>query len=138
MRWEIFLSHINFYIAHIVGKHNQVADALSWRPKVNVVSIATHNDLSYMIGEYAIDLDFKDIMSAIAQGKKEEPFNVQDGFILDGNRLCATHSLCDKVMYESHVPPYARHRGIQATLKGVEMYFYWTKMKENIQHYVAK
>ena len=49
---------------------------------MNAVSIATHNDLSSMIDEYAIDLDFKHIMSAVALGKKEEPFNVQDGYLL--------------------------------------------------------
>ena len=55
-------------------KHNQVADALSRRPQVNAVSIATHNDLSHMIDEYATDQDFKDVMSASAMGKNEEPF----------------------------------------------------------------
>ncbi|MCO5557160.1 hypothetical protein L7F22_010719 [Adiantum nelumboides] len=74
MRWANFLSRFNFHIAHIAGKHNQVADALSRRPKVNAVSIATHNDLSSMIDEYAIDSDFKDVISTIALGKKEEPF----------------------------------------------------------------
>ena len=73
-----------------------------------------------MIDEYAIDLDFKDIMLAISLGKKKEPFNVQDGFILFGNRLCVTNSLHGKVMYKSHVLAYARHTGIQASLKGVE------------------
>ncbi|MCO5604146.1 hypothetical protein L7F22_058306 [Adiantum nelumboides] len=88
MRWANFLSRFNFHIAHIAGKHNQVADALSRRPKVNAVSIATHNDLSSMIDEYAIDPDFKDIISAIALGKKEEPFTLEDGYLLHGNRLC--------------------------------------------------
>ena len=41
MRWANFLSQFNFHIAHIAGKHNQVANALSRRPKVNAVSIAT-------------------------------------------------------------------------------------------------
>ena len=138
MRWANFLSQFNFHIAHIAGKHNQVADALSRRPKVNAVSIATHNDLSAMIDEYAIDPDCKDIMSAIALGKKEEPFSVQDGYLLYGNRLCVTHSLHEKVMYESHAPLYAGHRGIQTTLKGIEMYFYWPTMKANIHDYVVK
>ncbi|MCO5548548.1 hypothetical protein L7F22_002008 [Adiantum nelumboides] len=87
MRWANFLSRFNFHIAHIAGKHNQVADALSRRPKVNAVSIATHNDISSMIDEYAIDPDFKDVISAIALGKKEEPFTLEDGYLLHGNRL---------------------------------------------------
>ncbi|MCO5557021.1 hypothetical protein L7F22_010576 [Adiantum nelumboides] len=96
MRWTNFLSRFNFYIAHIAGKHNQVADALSRRPKVNAISLATLNDLSSMIDEYAIDPNFKDVISAIALGKKEEPFTLQDGYLLHGNRLCITHSLHEK------------------------------------------
>ncbi|MCO5581409.1 hypothetical protein L7F22_035293 [Adiantum nelumboides] len=115
-----------------------VANALSRRPKVNAVSIATHNDLSSMIDEYAIDPDFKDVISAIALGKKEEPFTLEDGYLLHGNRLCITHSLREKVMYESHAPPYAGHRGIQSTLRAIETYFYWPTMKRDIPDYVSK
>ncbi|MCO5575079.1 hypothetical protein L7F22_028876 [Adiantum nelumboides] len=135
LRWENFLSRFNF---HIAGKHNQVADALLKRPKVNTVSIATHNDLSSMIDEYAIDSDFKDVISTIALGKKEEPFTLEDGYLLHGNRLCITHSLREKVMYESHAPPYAVHRGIQTTLKAIETYFYWPSMKIDILDYISK
>ncbi|MCO5593344.1 hypothetical protein L7F22_047355 [Adiantum nelumboides] len=115
-----------------------VADALLRWPKVNAVSIATHNDLSSMIDEYAIDPDFKDVISAIALGKKEEPFTLEDGYLLHGNRLCIKHSLREKVMYKSHAPPYAGHRGIQGTLRAIETYFYWPTMKRDILDYVSK
>ena len=92
MRWANFLSQFNFHTAHIADKHNQVADALSKRPQVNTVSIATHNDLSQMINEYAMDQDFKDVMSTIAMGKNEEPFTVKDGYLFYGNRLCVTYA----------------------------------------------
>ncbi|RYA84928.1 hypothetical protein DD594_25470 [Enterobacter cloacae complex sp. 4DZ1-17B1] len=77
-------------------------------------------------------------MLAFALGKKEESFTLQDGYFLDGTRLCVTHSLCENLMYESHAPPYARHRGIQPTLRGGETYFYWPTMKADIQEYVSK
>ena len=51
---------------------------------------------------------------------------------------CVTHSLREKVMFESHAPPYAGHRGIQATLKGIETNLYWPAMKVDIQDYVSK
>ncbi|MCO5567368.1 hypothetical protein L7F22_021058 [Adiantum nelumboides] len=91
-----------------------------------------------MIDEYAIDPDFKDVISAIALGKKEEPFTLQDGYLLHGNRLCITRSRLEKVMFESHAPPYAGHRGIQTTMKAIETYFYWPTMKADIQDYVSK
>ncbi|MCO5579331.1 hypothetical protein L7F22_033186 [Adiantum nelumboides] len=106
------------------------------KPKVNAVSIATHNDLSSMIDEF--DPDFKDVVSAIALGKKEEPFTLQDGYLIHGNRLCSTRSLREKVMFESHAPLYAGNRGIQTTMKAIETYFYWPTMKGDIQDYVSK
>ncbi|MCO5587389.1 hypothetical protein L7F22_041338 [Adiantum nelumboides] len=114
MRWANFLSRFNFHIAHIAGKHNQVADALSRRPKVNAVSIATHNDLSSMIDEYAIDPDFKDVISAIALGKKEEPFTLEDGYLLHGNRLFTSTILCikDEYLDERDIDLNASQRGI--------------------------
>ena len=123
MRWANFLSQFNFHIVHIARKHNQVVDALSQRPQVNAISIASHNDLFKMIDEYAIDTDFKVVMPAIAMGKNEEPFHLKDGYLLYGNRLCVTHNMGGKVMYESHAPPYEKHRGLQATIKGAKMYF---------------
>ena len=77
-----------------------------------------------MIDEYATDSNFKDVMSAIALGKKEEPYNLHDGYLLYGNRLCITQPLREKVMYESHAPPYGGHRGNQTTFTSIETYFY--------------
>ena len=90
-----------------------------------------------MIDEYAMDTDFKDVMCAIAMGKNEEPFHDKDGYFLYDNRLCITHNSRDKVMYESHAPLYAGHRGIQATLEGAKLYFYWPTMKKDITAYVS-
>ena len=55
MRWENFLSQFHFHIAHIHGKINPVADALSRRPMVNATSIAYNHDLISMINKYAQD-----------------------------------------------------------------------------------
>ena len=43
----------------------------------------------------------------------------------------------DKVMSKPHAPPYTGHRGTQAILKEVEMYFYWPTMKKEITAYVS-
>ena len=62
MRWANFLLQFHFHIAHIAGRHNMVADALSRRPRSNAISIAYHHDLTSMIEKYAQDSDFMEIM----------------------------------------------------------------------------
>ena len=112
MRWANFLSQYHFHIAHIAGKQNKVADALSRRPRVNVVSIACNHDLISMIESYAQDSDYQEIMARLAQGHTQDPYSLKEGFLLHGNRLCITKDMCPKVMSESHKPPYAGHGGI--------------------------
>ncbi|MCO5553817.1 hypothetical protein L7F22_007343 [Adiantum nelumboides] len=135
LRWANFF--LQFYF-HIPGKHNQVEYALSHRPHCNVVSVASHNDLTSMVDEYATDPNLCDVMSAIALGKMQEPYVVQDGYLLYGSWLCVTKSLREKVMYESHAPPYAGHRGIWATMNAIETYFFGPTMRKNIQEYVSQ
>ena len=109
MRWANFLSQFNFHIAHISGKHNQVADALSRRPMVNAITIAHHHDLTRMIGEYVQDDDYASIVTKLANDIPQENYSLKEGFLLHGSRLCITNNLREKVMYESHVPPQAGH-----------------------------
>ena len=90
-----------------------------------------------MINDYAIDPNFKDVMSKIALRKKSQPFNVQDVFILYGNRLCVKHSLHKKLIYKSHDSLYEGYRGIQAMLKRAKMFFYRSTMKKDIMAYVS-
>ena len=110
------MSQFNIHIAYIAEKHNSViAHALSRRPLFNSITIAGHNDLTAMIDDYINDKDYAIIMANISNDLPQEPYSLKDGFLLHGSRLCITKNLRDKVMYESHVPPYAGHRVIQAT-----------------------
>ena len=61
-----------------------------------------------MIDEYATDPDFANVMSALSIGKTQDPYVLKDGFLLYGSRLCVTQAMREKVMQESHAPPYAR------------------------------
>ena len=115
MKWANFLSQYHFHIAHIAGKQNKVADALSRRPRVNAISIACNHDLTSMIESYEQDSDYQEIMARLAQGHTQDPYSLKEGFLFHGNWLCITKDMCAKVMSESHEPPYAEHRGIQPT-----------------------
>ncbi|MCO5609114.1 hypothetical protein L7F22_063336 [Adiantum nelumboides] len=50
--------------------------------------------------------------------------------------LCVTQPLREKVMTECHCPPYTGHRGIATTMKGVERYFYWPRLKKDVEEFV--
>ena len=114
MRWANFLSQFNFHIAHILGKQNLVADALSRQPVVNAISIAHHHDLTNMINEYVHDDDYAPIVAKLDNDIPHDPYSLKDRFLLHGSRLCMTKNLREKVMYESHAPPHASYRGLQA------------------------
>ena len=57
---------------------------------------------------------------------------------MHGQCLCITKAFREKVMQESHEPPYANHRGAQATILAMEIYFYWPQMSHDIQEYISQ
>ena len=138
MRWAKFLSQFHFHIAHVPGKQNAVADALSRRPHVNAITIAHHKDLSLMVDDYKQDPDFASIYQKLKQGQMISPYSIKDGFLMHGQCLCITKAFREKVMQESHEPPYAGHRGVQATILAMEIYFHWPRMSHDIQEYISQ
>lgn len=111
----------HFQIVHVEGKKNV---ALSWKPQLSAVTIAYHNDLDVMTNQYAEDEHFAEIYDQLINGQQHEHYVLKDGYMLMHGRLCITKQLWPKVLSESHDPPYARHRGIEATVKAVEHFFY--------------
>ena len=59
-----------------------MVDALSQRSKVNAIFMASHRDLLSMIDECVTNPEFKDIMSTLVIGKKEEPYKIKDGYLV--------------------------------------------------------
>ena len=105
---------------------------------VSAIAITHHHDLTIMIDEYVQDDDYASIVAKLANDIPQENYSLKEGFLLHGSRLCIIKNLREKVMYESHVPPYAGHRGIQAMTQAIETYFYWSSMQKDIHDYVEK
>ena len=57
---------------------------------------------------------------------------------MHGLCLCITEAFREKVLQESHEPPYMGHRGAQATILAMEIYFYWPQMSYDIQEYISQ
>ena len=109
MRWANFLSMFHFQIVHVEGKKNVVADALSRKPQISAVSIPYHHELDDMKEQYAHDQDFSRIFDQLMEGQHSEHYLLKDGFMLMHGRLCVSRPLRQKVMTESHSPPYTGH-----------------------------
>ena len=86
---------------------------------VDAISIAHYHDLTSMINEYVQDEDYANIVANLSNDIPHVPYSLKDGFLLHGSRLCITKNLREKVMFESHVPPYVGHCGIQATTQAI-------------------
>ena len=91
-----------------------------------------------MMEKYADDEDYASIIKNFEEGKDNENYSLKEGFLMHGSKLCITKDLREKVMLESHAPPYVGHRGIQTTMQAIETYFYWPRMKQDIQHFVEE
>ena len=102
---------------------------------VNVISMAHNHDLTSMINEYMQDKDYASIVANLSNDIPHEPDSLKDGFLLHGSRLYIMKVLREKVMYESHVPPYGGHHGIQAMTQAIETYFYWSSMRKDLYTY---
>ncbi|MCO5547816.1 hypothetical protein L7F22_061896 [Adiantum nelumboides] len=136
MRWANFLSMFHFQIVHMEGKKNVVADALSRKPQVSTVSISYHNELEEMKGQYAEDEDFARIYDKIINGQRHEHHTLKSDFLMMHGKLCVTKQLRPKVLIECHAPPYAGHRGIDATVKAVDTFFYWPTSRRDVDAFV--
>ena len=97
-----------------------MADALSRRRRVNGISIAYNHDLTSMAENHALENDSAQIFQDLTQGKTQEPFLLNKGFLLHSSRLCMVKEPHHKVMYDSHSPPCAGHCGIEATTQVIE------------------
>ncbi|MCO5578310.1 hypothetical protein L7F22_032150 [Adiantum nelumboides] len=124
-----FLVHVSFQIVHVEGKKNVVADTLSRKPQVSAMSISYHNELEEMKGQYAEDEAFARIYDQIINGQRHEHYTVKSDFLMMHAKLCVTKQLRPKVLIECHAPPYAGHRGIDATPK--ECQDHWDQCTTN-------
>ncbi|MCO5599187.1 hypothetical protein L7F22_053287 [Adiantum nelumboides] len=136
MRWANILSQFHFQIVHVQGQKNVVADALSRKPLVQAISAIHHSSFEDMVDQYATDTDFADIFTRIRDGETVAGYSIREGYLMRKTMLCVTQPLREKIMTECHCPPFTSHHGIATTMKGVKRYFYWPRLKKDVEEFV--
>ena len=89
-----------------------------------------------MKDQYATNDVFARLYDQLIEGHRHEHYTLKEGFLMMHGRLCVTRPLRQKVLTESHAPPYAGHRGIDSTVKAVEHYFYWPSLWKDVEEFV--
>ncbi|MCO5549218.1 hypothetical protein L7F22_002684 [Adiantum nelumboides] len=82
MRWANILSQFHFQIVHVQGKKNVVADALSRKPLVQVISATHHSTFEDMVDQYAKDTDFANIFTRIRDGETVAGYSLREGYLM--------------------------------------------------------
>ena len=89
-----------------------------------------------MKDKYAIDDAFARIYDQLIEGHRHEHYILKEGFLIMHGRFCVTRPLRQKVLTESHAPPYTGHRGIDSTIKALEYYFHWPSLRKDVEEFV--
>ncbi|MCO5565158.1 hypothetical protein L7F22_018831 [Adiantum nelumboides] len=82
------------------------------------------------------DEDFAEPYDVFVRGEHPDSYSLKDGFLMFRGKLCVSRLLRQKVMTESHSPPYAGHRGIDSMIKALEMYFFWPSLRKHTESFV--
>lgn len=143
-KWVEFLQNFTFVLKHISGKANKVADALSRRCLIMQESQLQILGFDYLKDLYDTDADFKQAFVACKNPANRDSspwkeFMLQDGLLFKSNQLCIPNcSMRENLVQEKHNGGLAGHFGVEKTLGKLSHFYFWPKMKVDVQRYVNK
>src|SRR5581483_10928584 len=138
-KWVEFIESFPYVIKHKKEKDNVIADALSRRYTMLSQLDCRIFGLESIKGQYATDVDFKDVLMHCKEGRTWDKYVINDGFVFRANRLCipvgSVHFL---LIQEAHGGGSMGHFGVKKTEDVLSTHFFWPKMRRDIERFVAR
>ncbi|KAE8734320.1 hypothetical protein F3Y22_tig00000773pilonHSYRG00160 [Hibiscus syriacus] len=137
-RWQEFLAEFDLSFEHKSGKVNFVADALSRRYNMELVSMPTGQMRERIKGGLSHDPMATSLIELATEGKTRK-FWLEGGLLYArGHRLYVPQfeGLRKELMKECHDSKWAGHPGIHRTLALITDHYYWPHMGDDVEAYV--
>ena len=133
-----FIKTFPYAIKYKQGKENIVSDALSRRYAL----VSTLNEkllgFEYVKEFYANDDDFASVYEACEKAAFGKFYRL-DGYLYRENRLCVPNSSMHELLVrEAHRGGLMGHFGVRKTLDVLHEYFFWPKMKRDVERVCAR
>ncbi|MCO5587187.1 hypothetical protein L7F22_041134 [Adiantum nelumboides] len=146
-RWIELLQKYDFDIKYRPGKNNVVADGLSRKSFLNVISIPNNPILDMIKKASQKDSEYQDLICRIQNSgetkeisKPTKEYSLQGGFLYYEQRLCVPKdpTLKKAIPFEAHDNPISGHPGYAKTLNAIRKSYSWPGMKSDILRYVKQ
>ena len=143
-KWVEYLQSFNFILKHISGQANKVVDALSRKALLLQESTVQVLGFEHLQDLYQIDTDFKEAYEAcqnplVRDNSPWLDYNLQEKLMFKGGQLCIPDcSMRENIIREKHSGGLAGHFGMDKTLKQLSHFYFWPKMRRDVQRFVAR
>ena len=142
--WVDYLQSFTFVLKHISGQANKVENVLSRRALLLQESTMQVLGFEHLRDLYQMDADFKDAYEACKNPllRNNSPwldYNLQEGLLFRGGQLCIPDcSMSENIIREKHSGGLAGHFGVDKTLDQINHFYYWPKMRREVQQIVTR
>ncbi|KAJ1150750.1 hypothetical protein NDU88_003539 [Pleurodeles waltl] len=141
-RWAFFFSQYDFYITHIPGSQNILADALSRRYPDCTRAPAQHllepNKIIGVAQSFLeeVQLEYSNLSDDEVENLRPLLHKRQGYYYYQDLLFIPTNRVREKALQMCHDSPVAGHRGIKATQELLSRFFWWPTWKLDIETYV--
>lgn len=138
-KWVELIECFSYVIKHKKGKDNMIADALSRHYTLLSQFDCRIFGLESIKEQYALDLDFKDVLLNCREGCTWNKFVINDGVLFRANRLCIpVGSVCLLLLQEAHGGGLMGHFGAKKMEDVFTLHLFLPKMRRDVERFMAR